>query len=319
MADDKLNDPFIDYTARPKLPRIALLPPADGTATPAAPAVVEASIRDMTGRAHVVACPTTAALLTRALAFLAAQGLTTAATTSLAGPIVAAAAKDAGVTLGDELPVNPDLSPSVDDLQARYANDRFDILVLPWPGGFITPAAPMIRAWCERQAVVLVEDASDALGSRAATQPAGAFGEIAVFTVAGRGVLVTDVEELAMAVRREAPALTDDLAGQMVHAIASVPQHTDRRRRWARLYDRHYLPKCGVVPLGDRSDSEANYAWYPVLLPKPTDRIELPAFLQTRSIEIGLDPLPHLPLHHALTQEDVERVGGALLEFYLGR
>lgn len=285
---------------------------------------------ELTGRKHAVLVERPAIALEQALRFLVETRLETIAVSALAGP-AAAMAKDVGLRSG-LLDIDPrTLSPALETVDALYATSPFQILLLTWPAGFIAGHAAELQQWAAEHRVVIVEDASAALGSLSGNRPAGAFGDLSVLGLGLAGVLLTDAGEVAQGVP-ETLRLTATTDAET--ALKALAKTLAWRRTAAKQYD-PYVRLCGLTSAGERGgESAPNVRAYPVLVPTPERRDEFLAFGRRRGLGLGMtgDALTAecpgalafaqrhvgLPMGDAMSAKEVERVGGAMLEFFVG-
>lgn len=145
----------------------------------------------------------------------------------------------------------------IDPLTANLSTDTLDRCGVTAPGAII-PAhmyglpAPMasICAWANDHGAYVIEDAAQALGTVAAGRPAGAWGDVSIFSFGtgkiadadGGGALLTDDPALAVAAERllvKLPEWTDALArlnDQWLDLYWALHQHEAATPRLAELY-----------------------------------------------------------------------------------
>lgn len=92
----------------------------------------------------------------------------------------------------------------LESLEAMYKKYKFSAVLLNHMYGFIAKETFAIKDWCERNKVMLLEDASEAHGATKGSRIAGSIGEAAAFSMRSEkmigvgegGMVVTDNEEI---------------------------------------------------------------------------------------------------------------------------
>lgn len=85
------------------------------------------------------------------------------------------------------------MCPLVPDLNAAFSRTPFQALALQWTGGWMSSECELIRDWCRMHSVILIEDCSQALGSKMVPiggdvrtfHSAGVWGDVAISSLAG--------------------------------------------------------------------------------------------------------------------------------------
>jgi dTDP-4-amino-4,6-dideoxygalactose transaminase len=215
------------------------------------------------------------------------------------------------------------MSPGIPELEAAAESD-FDVLVMQWAGGFISPAVEAIGGWCRERGIFFLEDASHAAGSLMDGKYAGQFGDAAVFSLAATkplqtgqgGVLATNDAELqSYAFQMKNYGRTEMFqrgvflhAGYNMHmtelqaALGNVLFDTmlnriDERYRIADVYG-PYLQEAGIRKLGDYSGRPNLYKMV-IELPETVDKAKFKDAMAQRAIEMGSSIydfiVPHVP------------------------
>jgi dTDP-4-amino-4,6-dideoxygalactose transaminase len=181
------------------------------------------------GVAHALAVSSGTAALHLACVAAGVAGGSKTAVSALAGPEAAWAPRSAG---GEAVAVDVRhvLVPETD--LARSLGPETRAVIVSHPAG-VPVDAPGLRAACEARGIIMIEDATDALGANLADgRPAGCAGHMGCFSLAGGrlgdvgegGIFVTDDDELAARVK-----------SLRSHAMTSVTW--DRHRGHADSYD----------------------------------------------------------------------------------
>jgi dTDP-4-amino-4,6-dideoxygalactose transaminase len=186
-------------------------------------------------------------------------------------------------------------------------------VVLVHIGGVVAPSVLDVLALCREREIPVIEDAAHALGSTLGGTFAGAFGDVAAFsmyptkivTSGEGGVLTTAAEERATHARLLRDQGKESFYANIhrhagynwrmseVHASIGVA-HLDRlaafvaeRRNQARLYDR-LLDGCeGIRPFAVPAGAESNYYKYIALLDQGVERAAVQASLSQRGISLS--------------------------------
>jgi dTDP-4-amino-4,6-dideoxygalactose transaminase len=171
-----------------------------------------------------------------------------------------------------------------------------------------------IRALCSERSVTLVQDAAESLGAAYRGQPAGAQGDLAVFsfngnkviTTSGGGMLVSRNDEwiaharkLSTQAREPAPHYEHDEIGfnyRLSNLLAAVgraqlevlPERVDARRRINRRYRELLADTPGISFMPEAGYGEGN-CWLTCILVDPaaagTDRERIRLALEAEDIE----------------------------------
>lgn len=133
--------------------------------------------------------------------------------TAFPSPVFAAKRAGLDVVFVDVDPAT--MAPSYKHLEEAFAQQPFEIYCPQWTAGFMPANYRVIKAWCEENKVIIIEDASHAAGSVATVPleilnetgvrwPAGQLGYASVFSLAATkplqtgqgGMLLTDIQPL---------------------------------------------------------------------------------------------------------------------------
>lgn len=163
--------------------------------------------KQMTGREHAVtfnSCTSALEVLFRFLRENWRAGSVCFQANAFPSPVFAAQKVGLQVRWVD---IDPELlCPSLHQIDDAYSRSMFDVLVLQWTGGYMSPEIREIERWCDDRAILLIEDASHAAGSvvyvgeKRTPIEAGSFGTFSVFSLAATkplqggqgGVLLTN-------------------------------------------------------------------------------------------------------------------------------
>ncbi|GLV79954.1 DegT/DnrJ/EryC1/StrS family aminotransferase [Streptomyces hygroscopicus] len=208
--------------------------------------------------------------------------------------------------------VEPDtLAPSVRTLREAVTPRTVGVLTVHL-GGLISPELPKVAAWCAERGLWLYEDCAHAHGSRLDGRHAGRFGVAGAFsyfatkviTAAEGGMVVTDDDELAAAVRLHRnlgkpeewrshhTVLGENARMSELHAavgrvqLRRLEEFLAVRDRLARQYTAGLAHIPGLTPVLPRHTAASWYK-YVVLLDPGTDRAALRAALAEAGVRLG--------------------------------
>ncbi|WP_018565916.1 DegT/DnrJ/EryC1/StrS family aminotransferase [Streptomyces sp. PsTaAH-124] len=208
--------------------------------------------------------------------------------------------------------VEPDtLAPSVRTLREAVTPGTVGVLTVHL-GGLISPELPEVAAWCAERGLWLYEDCAHAHGSRLDGRHAGRFGVAGAFsyfatkviTAAEGGMVVTDDDELAAAVRLHRnlgkpeewrshhTVLGENARMSELHAavgraqLRRLDEFLAVRDRLARRYTAGLAHLPGLTPVLPRQTAASWYK-YVVLLDPGTDRAALRAALAEAGVRLG--------------------------------
>ncbi|WP_037648389.1 DegT/DnrJ/EryC1/StrS family aminotransferase [Streptomyces hygroscopicus] len=208
--------------------------------------------------------------------------------------------------------VEPDtLAPSVRTLREAVTPGTVGVLTVHL-GGLISPELPEVAAWCAERGLWLYEDCAHAHGSRLDGRHAGRFGVAGAFsyfatkviTAAEGGMVVTDDDELAAAVRLHRnlgkpeewrshhTVLGENARMSELHAavgrvqLRRLDEFLAVRDRLARQYTAGLAHIPGLTPVLPRHTAASWYK-YVVLLDPGTDRAALRAALAEAGVRLG--------------------------------
>ncbi|GHJ26952.1 aminotransferase DegT [Streptomyces hygroscopicus subsp. sporocinereus] len=225
--------------------------------------------------------------------------------------------------------VEPDtLAPSVRTLREAVTPSTVGVLTVHL-GGLISPELPEVAAWCAERGLWLYEDCAHAHGSRLDGRHAGRFGVAGAFsyfatkviTAAEGGMVVTDDDELAAAVRLHRnlgkpeewrshhTVLGENARMSELHAavgrvqLRRLDEFLAVRGRLARQYTAGLAHIPGLTPVLPRHTAASWYK-YVVLLDPGTDRAALRAALAEAGVRLGGEiyekPLDAQPVFESL-------------------
>ncbi|EYT81201.1 aminotransferase DegT [Streptomyces sp. Tu 6176] len=208
--------------------------------------------------------------------------------------------------------VEPDtLAPSVRTLREAVTPGTVGVLTVHL-GGLISPELPEVAAWCAERGLWLYEDCAHAHGSRLEGRHAGRFGVAGAFsyfatkviTAAEGGMVVTDDDELAAAVRLHRnlgkpeewrshhTVLGENARMSELHAavgraqLRRLDEFLAVRDRLARRYTAGLAHLPGLTSVLPRQTAASWYK-YVVLLDPGTDRAALRAALAEAGVRLG--------------------------------
>jgi len=175
----------------------------------------------------------------------------------------------------------------------------------------------------QKYELVVIEDATESLGSTYKGRMSGHIGDVGCFsfngnkliTTGGGGMIVTDNQELADRARYLTTQAKDDPV-EYVHGeigfnyrlsniqaamgVAQMEQIGDfisKKRATARAYEKAFSSVAGITTMAAQPDTEPVYWLYTILLPEPTTLAERKRVIrELNESGIGARPLWH-PIH----------------------